>query len=94
MKDIFQKLSDIDAGRVLDAATGRGEFIQTIQQKFKSYTQIIGIDNSQKSIDTAQKLFPENDIEIFKMDLEKLHFEDSYFDTVTLANTLPNWKIR
>lgn len=92
MRDIFQRLSDIDAGRVLDAATGRGEFIQIIKTKFKSYTQIIGIDSSQKSIDIAQKLFPENDIEIFKMDLEELHFEDSYFDTVTISNSLHHFE--
>jgi len=85
-------LRDIDAGRVLDAATGRGEFIQTIKQKFRSYTQIIGVDSSPKNIDYTQKLFPENDIEIFRMDIEEMHFDDGYFDTVTISNSLHHLK--
>ena len=88
MKDVYNKLALIDAGHVLDAATGRGEFINIIKTSFKSYTQIIGIDNSEKSVDYAQKLFPENDIEIYRMNLEALNFEDASFDTVTMANSL------
>lgn len=88
MKDIYSKLALIDAGQVLDAATGRGEFINIIKSNFKSYSQIIGIDNSDKSVDYAQKLFPENDIEIYKMNLEALDFQDESFDTITMANSL------
>lgn len=88
MKDVYNNLALIEAGHVLDAATGRGEFINTIKNNFKSYTQIIGIDSSEKSVDYAQKLFPENDIEIYRMNLEALNFEDGSFDTVTMANSL------
>lgn len=88
MQRIFGKLSSLDAGIVLDAATGRGEFIQVIKQYFRSYTHVIGIDNNQKSVDYAQKMFPENDIEIYKMDLESLDYDDGYFDTVSISNSL------
>ncbi len=88
MQRIFGKLSSLDAGIVLDAATGRGEFIQVIKQYFRSYTHIIGIDNNQKNVDYAQKMFPENNIEIYKMDLEALDYEDGYFDTVCISNSL------
>ncbi len=88
MKDVFKKLALLDAGKVLDAATGRGEFIQIIKQSFKSYSQIIGIDASEKAIQYAQKLYPENNIEIFRMDLRDIHFEDGYFDTVCISNSL------
>jgi len=88
MKDVFKKLSLFEAGKVLDAATGRGDFINVIKQHFKSYTQIIGIDYSETSIKHAQKLFPENDIELYKMNLEKLSFADGYFDTVCISNSL------
>lgn len=88
MKDVHKRLAHIDAGFVLDAATGRGEFINTIKTNFRSYTQIIGIDNSEKSVNYAQKLFPDNDIEIYRMNLEQLSFDDEQFDTVTISNSL------
>ena len=88
MNDVYKKLALIDAGFVLDAATGRGEFINTIKNSFRSYTQIIGIDSSEKSVNYTQKLFPDNDIEIYKMNLEELSFDDGQFDTVTISNSL------
>jgi len=88
MKELIKILSEVNAGMVLDAATGRGDFIHTLKQNLKSYTQIIGIDNSEKSVSYAQKLFPENDVEIFKMNLESIQFEDGYFDLVSISNSL------
>jgi ubiquinone/menaquinone biosynthesis C-methylase UbiE len=88
MKDVFKKLSHIDAGKVLDAATGRGDFINVIKQSFKSYSQIIGVDSSDNAVRQAQKTFPENDIEIYRMELENLSYADGYFDTVCISNSL------
>jgi SAM-dependent methyltransferase len=88
MKNVFKKLSVIDAGIVLDAATGRGEFINTIRQFFRSYTHIVGIDISDKAVQYAQKLYPENDIEIYRMDLNAMDYEDAHFDTVCIVNSL------
>lgn len=88
MKELIKILSEVNAGMVLDAATGRGDFIHTLKQNLKSYTQIIGIDNSEKSVDYAQKLFPDNDVEVFKMNLESIQFEDAYFDLVCMSNSL------
>lgn len=88
MKDVYQRLAQIDAGVALDAATGKGEFINVIKSSFRSYAQIIGVDSSEKSVAYAEKVFPENDIEIYRMNLEKLAFENNHFDTVTIANSL------
>lgn len=88
MTEIIKILSQIDGGMVLDAATGRGEFITTLKKYLKSYTQIIGVDASERSVDYAQKLFPENDVEIFRMNLEDLQFDDNYFDVVCTSNSL------
>lgn len=88
MKDALGLLKHIEAAHVLDAATGRGEFITTLKQNLKSWVQIIGVDSSDKSVDYAQKRFPENDVEIYQMDLEALDFEDASFDLVTMANSL------
>jgi len=88
MKDVYQRLAQIDAGVALDAATGKGEFINVIKSDFRSYAQIIGVDSSEKSVSYAQKVFPENDIEIYRMNLEELAFENEHFDTVTIANSI------
>lgn len=88
MKDPFSILNRIEAEYVLDAATGRGDFINVLKKHLKSYVQIIGIDASEKVIAHAQKMFPENDVEIYQMDLNQLDFEDSYFDLVCMANAL------
>jgi ubiquinone/menaquinone biosynthesis C-methylase UbiE len=88
MKDAFSFLNQLEVSLVLDAATGRGEFIHVLQQYLGSYTQIIGIDSSERSVNYAQKLFPENDVEIYKMDLEDLQFENSYFDLVCISNSI------
>lgn len=88
MKDPFGLLRQIEAAEVLDAATGRGDFITILKQYLKSYVQITGVDSSEKSVDYAQKRFPENDVEIYQMDLEALDFDAASFDLVTLANSL------
>jgi ubiquinone/menaquinone biosynthesis C-methylase UbiE len=88
MKDVFSGLQKMDVPYVLDAATGRGEFINILKKNLRSYTQIIGVDNSDKSVNYAQKLFPENDVEIYRMDLEDLQFEDGYFGLVCMSNSL------
>jgi len=92
VKEVFQILSQIDGGVVLDAATGKGEFINVLKKYLKSYTKIIGIDISEKNVDYAQKVFPENEIEIYRMDLEDLPFKDGEFDTVCTANSLHHFR--
>jgi len=88
MNEIIKILAKVEGGNVLDAATGRGEFIATLKHNLKSYVQIIGVDASARSVEYAEKLFPENDVEIFRMNLEDLQFENNYFDTVCISNSL------
>lgn len=88
MNEIIKILNQTDGGIVLDAATGRGEFITTLKQHLKSYIQIVGIDASERIVDYTQKLFPENDVEIFRMNLEHIQFTDAYFDLVCMSNSL------
>lgn len=88
MKDAFSILNQLDTRTVLDAATGRGEFINILKNNLRSYVQIIGVDHSDRMVDLAQKAFPENNVEIYQMNLESLRFEDSYFDLVSISNSL------
>jgi len=88
MNEIIKILNQTDGGIVLDAATGRGEFITTLKQHLKSYIQIVGIDASERVVDYTQKLFPENDVEIYRMNLEHIQFTDAYFDLVCMSNSM------
>jgi ubiquinone/menaquinone biosynthesis C-methylase UbiE len=88
MRDPFRILNTLEAAYVLDVATGRGDFIKILRDNLKSYIKIIGVDSSDKNVDRAQKLFPENDIEIYQMNLESLRLDDNTFDLVTIADSL------
>lgn len=88
MKDVFDILNRFNVPHVLDVATGRGEFINVLKQKLGYYEQIIGVDPSGKNVNYAQKIYPENNIEIYRMELEELQFPDNSFDLVSISNSL------
>lgn len=85
MQNVEKKLKEIEGGKVLDVATGRGEFINFIKE-FKSFDNITAIDNS----DRAEKAFKEKfqDVEFQIMDAANMSFQDETFDTVCLSNSL------
>jgi ubiquinone/menaquinone biosynthesis C-methylase UbiE len=88
MKLAEERYKLIDAGTVLDVATGRGEFVVVIKNDFKSYEHIVGIDISAQTIKHTQTLFPENNIEILRMSADNIEFADEHFDTVCISNSL------
>lgn len=88
MKDVFDVLSKIKAPQVLDAATGRGEFINILKQRLGHFVRIVGVDSNAKTVEYAQNLFPEDEVEIYQMNLEQLSFVDERFDLVTISNAL------
>lgn len=88
MRDVFDILNKIKAPQVLDAATGRGEFIHILRQKLGHFQRIVGVDSDPQLVDTTQKLFPQSEVEIHKMYLEQLRFEDQYFDLISISNAL------
>jgi ubiquinone/menaquinone biosynthesis C-methylase UbiE len=92
VENLEKRLGSISGGKVLDVATGRGEFINVLKQNLKSYNQIIGVDNSERSVEYASALFPENDVEIYRMNLENLAYEDGHFDTVCVSNSLHHFE--
>ena len=88
MKDVFDILSKIKAPQVLDAATGRGEFINILKQRLGHFVRIVGVDSNPKTVEYTQNLFPEDEVEIYQMNLEQLSFVDDRFDLVTISNAL------
>ncbi len=85
MQNVEKKLKEIEGGKVLDVATGRGEFMNLINE-FKSFASIAAIDNSERT----EKAFKEKfqDVEFQIMDAVNMSFQDESFDTVCLSNSL------
>ncbi len=81
-------LGAISGGSVLDIATAEGGFVNVLIQNLKDYTEIIGIDVSEKFIQTARKTFEQPTIRFIVMDAERMDFESRRFDTVTIAISL------
>jgi len=90
---IAKKLGSIKGGEVLDVATGRGGFIDTLMNILKDYESFIGIDNctyhdSAKEMKEGREHFKDRPVEFAKMNGEHLGFRDCSFDTVCISYSL------
>lgn len=84
-----QTLRPIHAGRVLDAATGRGGFVEILAQYLHSFDEIIGVDvQADSAAAFAKKFQPHSNIHFHQMDAAHLAFPDDCFDTVCISNSL------
>ena len=82
------KLGSISGGKVLDVATGPGDYIDTLMKALKDYDCFVGIDISQKDLKSARKRFRDKPVRLMDMNAELLEFNDSSFDTVCMAYSL------
>jgi len=80
-------LGGISGGRVLDVATGEGEFIQTLVANLKSYVEIIGIDTFEYN-KAAESVLSAAHVHFCQMDAARLGFADASFDTVSASSAL------
>jgi len=85
---ILERLRTISAGRVLDVATGDGGFINTLMKALKNYDYFVGIDYSEKEVESARKRFEKQPVEIIEMNAEAMEFENGSFDTVCISFSL------
>ncbi len=83
------KLKLSGANRVFEAGVGIGRLIPKIAPIVKEF---VGVDNAELMLTKAKevaKSFP--NVKIIKRDLEKLEFDDNYFDfSICVWNTLGN----
>lgn len=84
-KDIF---GNLHGGCVLDVATGTGGFAQTLKEELASYTEIIGIDTSERAEQAFKQRFQDVSIRYMMMDANRLDFPDASFDTVSISYSL------
>ena len=82
------KLGSISGRKVLDVATGTGDFISTLMKTLKKNDSFVGIDISEKDLESAKKRFKDQPVELLEMSAESLKFSDNSFDTVSMAYSL------
>lgn len=81
MQILIERLKDLKANTVLDAATGRGVFIRYLMEGLQHYKEIIGID--QMALERLAKFseeFKDTRIKLIQMDAAKTNFEEEYFN--------------
>jgi ubiquinone/menaquinone biosynthesis C-methylase UbiE len=86
--EIRAKLGSISGGKVLDVATGSGDFIDTLMKALKNYDCFVGIDISKKDLESAEKRFRDRPVRLMEMNAESLEFDDNSFSTVSMAYSL------
>ncbi|MBI5296665.1 MAG: methyltransferase domain-containing protein [Chloroflexi bacterium] len=84
-KDIF---GNLHGGKILDVATGTGRFAEVLKEDLASYTEIIGIDTSDRAQQAFQSHFDDPSIRFMQMDANTLDFPDASFDTVSISYSL------
>ncbi len=85
---IRNRLGLVNGGRVLDVATGTGDFIDTLMKALKDYDCFVGIDISNEELESTRKRFKNQPVEVRKMNAKSLEFDDESFDTVSMAYSL------
>lgn len=82
-------LGQISGGRVLDLATGRGDFIHFLIEGLKDYAEIIGMDHNERFAPAFNEAFKDHsNIHFRLMDVTQLDEEDASFDMVCISNSL------
>jgi ubiquinone/menaquinone biosynthesis C-methylase UbiE len=85
-RELFGRIS---GGRVLDVATGNGQFVGFLAEGLLDYVEIIGIDTNERAEPVFEEALKDRQgIRFVKMDAEELRFSDASFDTVCLSNLL------
>jgi SAM-dependent methyltransferase len=90
---IAKRLGSISGGRVLDVATGRGEFIDTLMNTLRDYEYFVGIDNGDshnpvEEMRDGRERFKGKPVELLWMNGEDMGFRDASFDTVCISYAL------
>ncbi len=90
--DITRRLAILEGGHVLDLATGRGDFIETMMTHLDSYRAFTGIDIDVDKLGEARERFEGSPVDLIEMDADHMSFEDATFDTVCISYSLHHLK--
>ncbi len=88
MKRLEKRLKGISADKILDVATGRGEFIAMMMPSLGKFNKFVGIDSEERAIAFSNQQFKDAPVEAIKMDAQKMDFADGEFDIVAISNSV------
>lgn len=88
MKKLSSYIQKFEQPRILDIATGAGNFISLLTTLTNEVDEIIGIDKEKSAIDLARKNFNDDRIHFQQMHAHHLEFAPHSFDIVTFSNSL------
>ncbi|MBD3258808.1 methyltransferase domain-containing protein, partial [candidate division GN15 bacterium] len=88
MDFLREQLKNRQAGRVLDIATGEGEFLAEVLEKVGSFDEAVGIDLNEQRMGDARNRNKDARVSFQAGDALALTFEDDSFDTVSVRNSL------
>jgi len=87
MDPLTTELKHQSGGRILDVATGHGQFLRFLTESFVDFTEAVGIDTSESMIEIARERCGDG-FHLQIMNAETLQFDDGYFDTVAIRHSL------
>jgi SAM-dependent methyltransferase len=93
LPELRKYLERLHAGHLLDVATGEGEFLLFLLESFASFDSATGLDVSSESIKLAKEKLSHYKIDFVLGNIRKLPFEDNYFDTVTVSNSIHHFEL-
>lgn len=88
LSELQKYLKRINAGHLLDVATGEGDFLLYLLNSFSSFDSATGLDINPENLRSARQKLGMQKIDIMQGNVRKLPFEDNYFDTITVSNSL------
>jgi len=88
LPELYHYLKRMNAGHLLDIATGEGDFLLFLLESFNSYESATGLDYNPETLNIAARKFLNHKVELIQGNVRKLPFEENYFNTVSVSNSL------
>jgi SAM-dependent methyltransferase len=86
---IEELLRTIDAGRIVDLATGDGSFVHRLIDGLARYDEIVGVDADPRQRDRFERAFAgRHGVRFVEADAERTAFADASFDVASISSSL------
>lgn len=92
LRELRSYLENACVGHLLDVATGEGDFLRFLLESVASFDSATGLEPNKERLAAAKnKLFPYK-VDLVLGNVRKIPFEESYFDFVTVSNSLHHFE--
>ena len=88
LAELQKYLKRINAGHLLDVATGEGDFLLFLLESFSSFDSATGLDINDENLKIARNKIGRQKVDFLQGNVRRLPFEENYFDTITVSNSL------